>query len=291
MKQRNLSGKSCESIHHIEERKNTEEKQKHYKAKIKISGIQKEILIDTGSPVTIMPFDKRIVNQTEKQKITSRYQDFSKNAVIPGKDTDEHKIRKQQTEKNLISDRTDITPLLGMDWMKRFRLTSGRIELAESNQSEKEKIINKFPDLFEDNKTINDTEINIPLEPRHYQVKQKARSIPVRLQEDIGRELERLIKAGHLEKVNNVDNDSFVSPVVITIKNDKSEKVALDSRKLNDNCIKPRPHIPNVEELLNQISVKITRDQKTQLFISKIDLDYAFGQRNKPTMCIRNYRS
>ena len=127
MKQRNLSGKSCESIHHIEERKNIEEKQKHYKAKIKISGIQKEILIDTGSPVTIMPFDKRIVNQTEKQKITSRYQDFSKNAVIPGKDTDEHKIRKQQTEKHLISDRTDITPLLGMDWMKRFRLTSGRI--------------------------------------------------------------------------------------------------------------------------------------------------------------------
>ena len=163
--------------------------------------------------------------------------------------------------------------------------------MAESNQSEKEKIINKFPDLFEDNKTINDTEINIPLEPRHYLVKQKARSIPVRLQEDIGRELERLIKAGHLEKVNNVDNDSFVSPVVITIKNDKSEKVALDSRKLKDNCIKPRPHIPNVEELLNQISVKITRDQKTQLFISKIDLDYAFGQGNKPTMCIRNYRS
>ena len=36
--------------------------------------------------------------------------------------------------------------------------------------------------------------------------------------------------------------------------------------------------MPNVEELLNQISVEITRDRRAQLFISKIDLDYAYGQ-------------
>ena len=33
-----------------------------------------------------------------------------------------------------------------------------------------------------------------------------------------------------------------------------------------------------MEELLNQISVETTRDRKLQLFISKIDLDYAYGQ-------------
>ena len=38
--------------------------------------------------------------------------------------------------------------------------------------------------------------------------------------------------------------------------------------------------MPNMEELLNQISVEITRDRTLQLFISKIDLDYAFGQMN-----------
>ena len=36
--------------------------------------------------------------------------------------------------------------------------------------------------------------------------------------------------------------------------------------------------MPNMEELLNQISVEISRDRALQLFISKIDLDYAFGQ-------------
>ena len=63
-----------------------------------------------------------------------------------------------------------------------------------------------------------------------------------------------------------------------TVKNDKSVKIALDSRKLNDSCIKVRLHMPNMEELLNQISVEITKDRTKKLMISKIDLDYAYGQ-------------
>ena len=70
----------------------------------------------------------------------------------------------------------------------------------------------------------------------------------------------------------------FVSPVVITVKSDKSVKIALDSRKLNDSCTRMRPHMPNMEELLNQNSMEITRDRTVQLFMSKIDLDYAYGQ-------------
>ena len=86
------------------------------------------------------------------------------------------------------------------------------------------------------------------------------------------------MKSGHLEKVKDVDEDCFVSPVVITVNFDKSVKIALDSRKLNDICIKMRPHMPTMEELLNQISVEITRDRTLQLLMSKIDLDYAYGQ-------------
>ena len=33
-----------------------------------------------------------------------------------------------------------------------------------------------------------------------------------------------------------------------------------------------------MEELPNQISVEITRDRKKELMMSKIDLDYAYGQ-------------
>ena len=116
------------------------------------------------------------------------------------------------------------------------------------------------------------------LKPGHYPVKQKARPIPLHLQEAVGEEIEKVMKSGHLEKMKHVDEDCFVSPVVITVKSDKSVKKALDSRKLNDSCIKVRPHMPNMEELLNQSSVEITNDRTKELRISKIDIDYAYGQ-------------
>ena len=222
---------SDESIYHIEDVKNIVEQQKHYTAKIKINRTPKEFIIDTGSSVTIMPLDQQIMKTTEIQKITNRYQDVNKNEVkFRGKiPVDmEYENNKQKME-ILFAERRDITPLLGMDWMKKFKLTIGRIQLTGTNQSEKEKVINKFLDLFENNLTIKDTEINIQLKPGHCPVKQKARPIPLHLQEDVGRELEKLKKARHLERVSNLDEDCFVSPVVITVKNDKSVKIALDS--------------------------------------------------------------
>ena len=55
--------------------------------------------------------------------------------------------------------------------------------------------------------------------------------------------------------------------------NKSVKTVLVDSRKLNDSCVKIRPHMPNMEELLNQIAVE-------EMNISKIDLDYAYGQMN-----------
>ena len=164
--------------------------------------------------------------------------------------------------------------------MKKFKQIIGTIQLAENNQSEREKVFNKFPDLFEKSETIKDAQINIQLKPGQCPVNQKARPVPLHLQEDVGRKLEKLMKTVHLEKLNNVDENCFVSPVVKTVKCAKSVKIALDSRKLNDSCIKLRRHMPIMEELINQSSIEITRDRTVQLFISNFttDLHYAYGQ-------------
>ena len=262
---------SDESIHHIKEIKKTNEMNKHFTATVQIGGIKKEFIIDTGSPISIMPPDERIMKATEIQKVTNIYQDENKNEVkfrgkIPV--NIEYENNKQKME-ILITERTDISPLLGMHWMKTFELTIGRIQLVENNQSEREKIFNKLPDLYENNKTIKDTEIKIQLKPGHYPIKQKARPVPLHLQKDVEREVERLIKSGHLEKINNVDEDCFVSPVVKTVKSDKLVKKALDLRKLNDSFIKTRPHMPNMEEFLYQISVEITRDRRATTIFFK----------------------
>ena len=178
----------------------------------------------------------------------------------------------------LITERNDITPLLGMEWLKNFRLTIGNIRLDDNSISENTQIVENFPDLFRNNTTIKDAEINIQLKPGHYPVKQKARPIPLHLPETVGKKIKKVTKSEHLEKVKQVNEDCFVSPIVITVKNDISVKIALDSRKLNDSCIKVQPHMPNMEELLNQISVEITKDRTKELRITKLDLDYAYGQ-------------
>ena len=149
--------------------------------------------------------------------------------------------------------------------------------------------------MFENNETIKDTEVNIQLKLVHYPVKQKTRPVPLHLQEDVGREPDKLMKSGHLEKMNDVDEDCSVSPVIITVENDKLVKVALDSRKLNDSSIKMTPHMPNMEKILNRSSVEITRDRTAQLSISKKrsgprTRTTEIVRRNKPTMCIRNNR-
>ena len=98
------------------------------------------------------------------------------------------------------------------------------------------------------------------------------------MQEDVKNELNRLIESGHLERLETIEEDCFVSPVVITVKKDKSVKIALDARKLNDSCIKKRPHMPNMDELLNQISAELSKNDTDPIWISVIDLDYAYGQ-------------
>ena len=140
----------------------------------------------------------------------------------------------------MITERRDMTPLLGKDWMKRLKVKIGRMQLTENNQSESEKVFRKLPDLFDNNETMKDTEINIQFKPGHYQVKPKRRRCRTRTRkidkirtsrEDKrrGRRLFR-ITGGHI------------------LENDESN-IALDSRNLNDSCIKNRPHVPDMAEL------------------------------------------
>ena len=92
---------------------------------------------------------------------------------------------------------------------------------------------------METNHAIKNTEVKIQIKPGCYPIQQKARSIPYQLQQDGKNELDRLIKSGHLERLETIEEDCFVSPVVITVKKDKTlKKIALDAKKLNESCVK-----------------------------------------------------
>ena len=86
------------------------------------------------------------MKRTEIQKVKHRYQDVNKNEVkcrgkIPA--DIEYEKNKQKLE-ILITERNDMTPILGMDWMKKYKLTIGSIRIQDNNQSEKKRIIEKI---------------------------------------------------------------------------------------------------------------------------------------------------
>ena len=123
----------------------------------------------------------------------------------------------------------------------------------------RKKIINEYEDLFKNNHTIKDLTIDIQLKKDTKPIQQKGRPVPIHFQKTVKQELEKLIEKGHLEKADKTTENCFFSPAVITIKKDKSVKIALDSRKLNEACIKRKAAMPNMEELICKISAEITK--------------------------------
>ena len=81
-------------------------------------------------------------------------------------------------------------------------------------------------------------------------IQQKGEPIPLHLQQSVKKEIEKLIKQGLIENAKNIDKNCFVSPAVITVKKDKSVKIALDSRKLNEKTVKRKAQMSNMEELI-----------------------------------------
>ena len=53
----------------------------HYGVEIKINGKSQKFIINTGSPVTIMPNNPTVHNPENIQQLKERYQDLNKNGI------------------------------------------------------------------------------------------------------------------------------------------------------------------------------------------------------------------
>ena len=67
-------------------------------------------------------------------------------------------------------------------------------------------------------------------------------------------EIDRLLDEGHIEKLNRVTDKQFIQPVVITVKKDKTVKIGLDARALNNEIVKDKYQMPNTEHLVDLVA-------------------------------------
>ena len=222
-----------------------------YKAILLVHGQPIELIIDTGSPVTIIP---PIITPKEKKETTKTFIDVNKNPItFKGEAMVEVRTEKGKEVLPIpITENKNTQPLLGLDWLDKLEigLQGNRkmnvIRHVEEDERRK-KIIDEHEDLFKNNHTIKDLTIDIQLKKDAKPIQQKRRPVLIHFQKSVREELEKLIKSGHLEKADKTTEKCFISPAVITIKKDKSVKIALDSRKLNEACIKRKAAMPNME--------------------------------------------
>ena len=80
-------------------------------------------------------------------------------------------------------------------------------------------------------------------------------------------------KEGHTEKVDEIQDDVFIQPTVISVKKDKSVKIALDARALNRSIAKDKYQMPILDILSDLIAEKLD-EKEGEAWYSPVDMTY-----------------
>ena len=97
----------------------------------------------------------------------------------------------------------------------------------------------------------------------HNPNQQKGRRVPLHLLEKVKQELDKLINDKQIVRVEKCPDRVFISPVVITVKKDKSLKLALDSKKLNKAIHKNKDQMQSVEHLIDAVALHISEKKSS----------------------------
>ena len=242
-----------------------------------------QAIIDSGSPVTLFP-KSQFNGITPLRPIGTENRDVNDNRIkFEGKTTASVETNGERNNLEILITTKKTNPLLGLDWTEKLCITldTGKIGPQINNLTQdpdKTILKRRFKKLFNKNHIVNRIEVKIQLKDYAKLIQQKGRPIPIHLQQSVGKEINKLMRQGYIEKANNIDENGFVSPAVITVKKDKSVKIALDSRKLKEITIKRKAQMPNMEKLFSRISRKSADGPADEIWTSKLDLDYAYGQ-------------
>ena len=123
--------------------------------------------------------------------------------------------------------------------------------------------------------TIRQNQHSKKTSPQH-----KGRRVPLHLLERMKQELENSIEDKQIVRLEKFSDEYFISPVVITVKKDKSIKKTLDSKKLTDAIHKNKYQMQSIDHLIDAVANYVSEQSTEQgtYYVSKIDLKNAYNQ-------------
>ena len=224
-----------------------EENVKPYYMEGFINGNRFKAMIDSGSPVTIFALDKlKSIMKRDKLQVREmikgeEYVDFSgKQLNLLGYVFCQLQVGHQFIKKaRILVSSKGSRSIIGREWLSTLRhkfepVVEGKSEVnsIEKNEElceETKKFVSEFKKLFTRNGKVKNHQVKIKLKENARIVQQKGRRIPIQLQNAVDAEMKKLLKDGHIEEINEIKDDVFIQPTVITVKKDRSVKIALDA--------------------------------------------------------------
>ena len=90
-------------------------------------------------------------------------------------------------------------------------------------------------------------------------------------------EIKSPLEAGHIRRVDKTSDEMFIQPVVITVKEDRTVKIALVARLLNNAILKSKHQLPTLENLMENIAEIVNEDKEGEVMFSSLEMLYAYG--------------
>ena len=87
-----------------------------------------------------------------------------------------------------------------------------------------------------------------------------------------------MLEERDIERVKEVTDKQFIQPVVITVKKDKSVKIALDAKALNNEIVKDEYQMLNLEHLVDLVAEQLDNKEQEKALYTSLDMRYAYGQ-------------
>ena len=156
---------------------------------------------------------------------------------------------------------------------KNSSVTLGLLAVKESVNvvsSSTESIINKFPEVFTGLGKLKDHKLKLYVDKTVPPVIQPARKEPYHKRVKIGEAIDKLLADGVIELATGPTE--WCSPLHAMVKKDKSLRVCVDMRKVNEAILRTRHPIPTLDDAIEQIA-----EAKSTIF-SKVDLNQGYHQ-------------
>ena len=267
--------------------------------KTKCNNIVMDWLADTGSTRSLMEHAKakEITNKNKASRITtfdekSRYKCFnSQDIKISGV---LHITLKSGawTANNcsILLVKHLPQPVMGRDILQQLGIyltatkptgkTIGLISDASTEQSILKWIFKNYPHLCTRLGRSKNHMAKSTFKEKFIPTQHKGRRVPLHLLERVEQELEKLIEDKQIMRLEKCSDEYVISPVVITVKKDKSVKIALDTKERNDAIHKNKYQMQSFDHLIDALANYVSKRSTEQgtFFFSKIDLKYAYSQ-------------